>query len=256
MVAAKGKNQACLILISQRDPAVGLQSLLHVFSRHIPPQHQIEIDDVHILSIHSQCRGIQIQIQSQGSKQMKCVARLVRAKFAIVMFANCRRRQIFVFLADIAGPAHAHECATLQVVLLFRTQCNRVHQRGQVVRVAADYLKKFVLAGAQRLIVDAARIHFAETKLTSLGNETVSVVTVAQIELLLIFVTGRRAINHHRGSVDGFQRVVGRFHAHRGELCRCLRVDGQSRAFTLQREHFRFICQQGSALVEGHLRDA
>jgi hypothetical protein len=82
------------------------------------------------------------------------------------------------------------------------------------------------------------------------------VVTVAQVELLLVIVSRRRAIDHHRGPVDGFERIVLGFHAHGAKLRHLLPVDGQSRAFVLEREHFRFIGQQRRALVESHLVNA
>jgi len=66
----------------------------------------------------------------------------------------------------------ADEGASLERVAAVRLPAQRLDQGGDVVGVAGDDLDEAILAGHQRLVVDAPRVRLAEAELAPLGEIT------------------------------------------------------------------------------------
>ena len=118
------------------------------------------------------------------------------------------------------------------------------------MRVTANDLDEIVLAFDQRLIIDTAGVHLAETVFAALGDESTAVTGVFIVESFLVFIAHGGTVDNDAGSLNGFFGFEGRFHSHVGKLMPAVFVDTELGAFTPQHMDFRTIGDQGRALVE------
>src|ERR1051325_7245713 len=123
------------------------------------------------------------------------------------------------------------------------------------MRVAAHDLHELVLA-VEGLVVDAAGVHFAEAELAALGDEAAAVSGVAVVELFLVFVSDRRAIDDDAGALERLLRLEVRLHTHLFEFLPPIFVNGELRAFLRERVDLRAVGEERRSFVEGDVVEA
>src|SRR5688572_12282712 len=132
------------------------------------------------------------------------VSALMSPELGIIVLACFWRRDEIPFLTDVVSAAHADKPAFFQIVFLFRAQGDGVDEHGQIVCIAAHDLDELVFTLDQSPVVDAPRIHLAESVLTALSDEPAAVISVLVVELLFVIVTDRFAVYNYAGALDGF----------------------------------------------------
>src|SRR4029077_1820180 len=96
---------------------------------------------------------------------------VVRAELRVVVLAGGGSGRKARVLRHVVGSAHADEASALQDRGTRAVFAERLDQRGDVVGVAGDDLKKAVLPGDERFVVDAHGIRLSEPELAALGEE-------------------------------------------------------------------------------------
>ncbi len=127
-------------------------------------------------------------------------------------------------------------------------------QGGDVVGVAGDDLHEAVLAGHQRLVVDAARVGLAEAELAALGEEAGGALE-AVVDLALVLVAGRRAVDDYARPRQGLTGLEAHLVTQILEGALGVRVYRQLRPAAHQMLDSRPVRDQRRALVEGDLVD-
>src|SRR6185369_7221107 len=157
---------------------------------------------------------------------------------------------------DVVRPPHADEGPLVQGVFLVRPLvADRLDQGRDVVRVAGDDLDEAVLARDQDLVVDAAGVRLAEAELAPLGEEALGT-GEPFVELLLVLIAGRRAVDHHGGAFQRLAGVVAHLVPHLLELAAHVLVDGELGAALDQVADARTVAGERRALVEGDFVNA
>src|SRR6266699_23384 len=96
---------------------------------------------------------------------------MVCSELRVVVLARGGGRVEARVLRDIVGSAHAHEPSALESRAAFPVVPERADQVGDVVGVAGDDLKKAVLTGDERLVVDPHRIWLSEARFAALSEK-------------------------------------------------------------------------------------
>jgi hypothetical protein len=108
-----------------------------------------------------------------------------------------------------------------------------------------------LIFAVESFVIDAAGVHLAEAELAALRDEAAAVAGVFIVELLLVFVADRRAIDDDARALDRLFGLETGLHVHVLELAPAVLVDSQLRAFHRKRVDFGAVGQQRSPLVEG-----
>src|SRR3954464_15468959 len=124
------------------------------------------------------------------------------------------------------------------------------------MRVTTDNLDKAILFSVQGLVVDSIRIHLAEAKLTALSDKATAIVRVPVVIFRFVFISHRRAIDHHFGAFDGLLSFITRLHLQLFEALPAILIDRELHALTSQGGDLRTVGEKRRAFVKSDLIDA
>lgn len=178
------------------------------------------------------------------------------AELGIIMLSDFGRRYELALLAQVVGATHTDEASFFEVIFLFKAQSDRVDEHREIMGIAADDLNEIVLPFNQGFVVDAAGVHLTEAVFASLGNEAPAIAGVLVVNLFLVFVTHRSAVDNDAGPFDRFFGLEAWLHAHVDKLVPTLLVDAKLRALAAGYDDLGAIGDKRCALVKRNFVDA
>ncbi len=202
MISTKREDRSRRLFVCERHPAVRLEPAHELILVDAAAQLKIEVNRVHVLRVQLQCRRVDIQIQSQGFEQIVSIPSLMGAELGIIMLSDFGRRYELALLAQVVGATHTDEASFFEVIFLFKAQSDRVDEHREIMGIAADDLNEIVLPFNQGFVVDAAGVHLTEAVFASLGNEAPAIAGVLVVNLFLVFVTHRSAVDNDAGPFE------------------------------------------------------